>query len=57
MKAHRDSGIETAKANNLEPYAYVRTVFTELPQATSIETIEKLLPISTTNDDDLADVS
>ena len=26
--------IETAKANGIEPYAYLRTVFTELPQAT-----------------------
>lgn len=36
--------IETAKANGLEPYAYLRKIFTELPQATSIEQIEALLP-------------
>jgi len=36
--------IETAKANGLEPYAYLRRVFTELPQADSIEAIEALLP-------------
>ena len=36
--------IETAKANGLEPYAYLRTLFTELPQALSVEDIEKLLP-------------
>lgn len=48
--------IETAKANKLEPYADLRTVFTELPQATSVEAIEQLLPIPT-NNEDLADVS
>ncbi len=36
--------IETAKANGLEPYAYLRQVFTELPKATSLEDIEALLP-------------
>lgn len=38
------SMIETAKANDLEPYAYLKTVFTKLPQAESIEDIEALLP-------------
>lgn len=36
--------IETAKANGLEPYAYLRRVFTELPAATTVEDIEALLP-------------
>jgi len=36
--------IETAKANGLEPYAYLRNVFTELPRAVSVEDIEALLP-------------
>jgi len=36
--------IETAKANGLEPYAYLRNVFTELPKAVSVEEIETLLP-------------
>lgn len=36
--------IETAKANGLEPYAYLRHVFKELPQAESVENIEALLP-------------
>ena len=36
--------IETAKANGLEPYAYLRYVFTELPKADTVETIEALLP-------------
>jgi len=36
--------IETVKANNIEPYGYLKRVFTELPQATCIEDIEALLP-------------
>jgi transposase len=36
--------IETAKANGLEPYAYLRRVFTELPKAETVEAIEALLP-------------
>ena len=36
--------IETAKANDIEPYAYLRYVFTELPKATTAEDIEALLP-------------
>ena len=36
--------IETAKANGLEPYAYLRHVFTELPKATTVDDIEALLP-------------
>lgn len=36
--------IETAKANGLEPYAYLRCLFTELPNAETVETIEALLP-------------
>ena len=36
--------IETAKANNLEPYAYLRHVFSELPQADMVAAIEALLP-------------
>lgn len=38
------SAIETAKANGLEPYAYLRRVFAELPQAQCVEEIETLLP-------------
>ncbi|ACE85106.1 IS66 family element, transposase [Cellvibrio japonicus Ueda107] len=38
------SVIETAKANGLEPYGYLKTIFTELPNATSLEQIEALLP-------------
>ncbi len=36
--------IETAKANGLEPYAYLCHVFTELPKAKTLEDIEALLP-------------
>ncbi|MFN2309626.1 MAG: IS66 family transposase, partial [Gammaproteobacteria bacterium] len=36
--------IETAKACGLEPYAYLRRVFTELPQAQTVAAIEALLP-------------
>ena len=35
--------IETAKANGLEPYAYLRHVFAELPRATTVEHVEALL--------------
>ncbi|MGH8627601.1 MAG: IS66 family transposase [Gammaproteobacteria bacterium] len=38
--------IETAKANGHEPYYYLRHVFTELPQATSLADIEALLPFN-----------
>jgi len=41
----RYSLIETAKANGIEPYTYLRTVFTELHQATSVQEIEALLPV------------
>ena len=40
--------IETTKAcrgaNGLEPYAYLRHVFTELPKAQSLAEVEVLLP-------------
>ncbi len=36
--------IETAKANDIEPYAYLRHVFTELPKANSLGDVEALLP-------------
>lgn len=38
------SVIETAKANGVEPYAYLRKVFTDLPNAKTLEHIEALLP-------------
>ena len=36
--------VETAKANGIEPWAYLNHVFEKLPQATSPEDIEALLP-------------
>ena len=36
--------VETAKQHGLEPYAYLREVFTKLPGATTVEAIEALLP-------------
>jgi transposase len=36
--------VETAKVNGIEPYAYLRHVFTEIPKATTLEHIEALLP-------------
>ena len=36
--------IETAKANGLEPYAYLRYIFTKLPLSKTLEDYEALLP-------------
>ena len=36
--------VETARANGLNPYAYLKHVFTEPPKATTVEAIEALLP-------------
>jgi transposase len=36
--------VETAKANGLDVYGYLRKVFSELPRATCLEDIEALLP-------------
>ena len=36
--------VETAKANNIEPWHYFNHVFKELPNATTVEEIEALLP-------------
>ena len=36
--------IETVKANGLEPYAYLRRIFTDLPKAQTIDDFEALLP-------------
>ena len=36
--------IETAKSNQLEPYAYLKRLFTLLPQAESVDDIDALLP-------------
>ena len=36
--------IDTAKANGLVPYDYLKYLFTELPKATTLIDIEALLP-------------
>ena len=36
--------IQTAKANDLNPYEYLKQIFIALPNATTVEDIEKLLP-------------
>jgi len=36
--------IETVKANGLEPYHYLKHLFTELPKANSEADVQKLLP-------------
>ena len=36
--------IETARANNCEPYSYLRHIFTLLPNARSLADYEALLP-------------
>jgi transposase len=36
--------IETARANNLEPYAYLRFIFEKLPTASALQDYENLLP-------------
>ena len=38
--------VETAKANGLEPYHYLRYLFTKLPAASTTEDYERLLPTS-----------
>ena len=38
--------VQTARANELEPYAYLRRLFAELPAAQSVADIEALLPFS-----------
>lgn len=37
--------IKTAMANGIKPYMYLKAVFTDLPNASSVEDIEALLPI------------
>ena len=36
--------VQTARANNIEPYHYLRFLFTYLPAASSVEDLMKLLP-------------
>ena len=43
--------IETARANEHNPYRYLSVLLTELPQATSVEAIEALLRWAITPDE------
>ena len=36
--------VETAKANNLDPFHFMHRLFAELPEADTEEKLEKLLP-------------
>ncbi len=38
--------VETAKANGLEPYAYLRRLFEQLPHAKTVSDFEALLPFA-----------
>lgn len=40
--------VSTARANGLEPYAYLRQLFAELPKAKTVEDFEAMLPFNTT---------
>ncbi len=44
--AHLYSLVQTARANELEPYAYLRRLFSELPKAKTVEDFEALLPFN-----------
>jgi transposase len=39
--------VSTARANELEPYAYLRRLFDRLPHARTVEDLEALLPFTT----------
>ena len=41
------SSVETAKTNGLEPYAYLRRLFEQLPHASTVAHYEALLPFAT----------
>jgi len=40
--------VSTARANGLEPYAYLRKLFAELPKAKTVADFEAILPFNTT---------
>ncbi|PIE57524.1 MAG: hypothetical protein CSA33_07930 [Desulfobulbus propionicus] len=44
--------IEMAKANNLEPYAYLRHIFTQLPTVNTLADSTALLPWNVTLEKD-----
>lgn len=50
------SVIETAKANGLEPYCYLRWLFERLPTASDVEALDRLLPHRVTADEVVDDL-
>jgi len=42
--------IETAKANDLEPYQYLRYIFENIPQAKTAKDLKALLPMNLDRD-------
>jgi transposase len=44
--AHLYSLVQTARANELEPYAYLQRLFAQLPKAKTVEDFEVLLPFN-----------
>ena len=41
--------IETAKANSIEPYAYLKRVFTQIPNIKDYDDVDQLLPFNVKN--------
>ena len=39
--------VQTCRANEIEPYAYLRRLFAELPKAQTVEDFEAMLPFNT----------
>lgn len=39
--------VSTARANGLDPYAYLRRLFAAIPAAKTVEDFEALLPLAT----------
>jgi len=48
--------IQTAKANDLNPYDYLKQVFIALPNATTVDDIEHLLPWVIVRSENVGDV-
>jgi hypothetical protein len=44
VSANLFSLVMTARANGVEPFEYLSEVFEQLPAATTVETVEALLP-------------
>lgn len=46
--------VESAKANNIEPFSYLSLIFKELPKASTVEQLDRLLPYKAQEHFDLA---